>query len=170
ATGIGFASLTTFWPLLVVAVLGTLNPSAGDVSVFLPTEQAALAQTASGADRTGLFAWYNVAGNFMGALGALASGLPPVLTHAYGHEIALGHRSGFVLYALVAVATAALYVGLGPGIEVRSAAPARPLARSRRVVMELSALFSLDSFGGGFAVQSLLVLCLYERFQLSPPA
>jgi hypothetical protein len=40
ATGIGFASLTTFWPLLVVAVLGMLNPSAGDVSVFLPTEQA----------------------------------------------------------------------------------------------------------------------------------
>jgi len=169
ATGVGFASLTTFWPLLVVAVLGTLNPSAGDVSVFLPTEQAALAQTASGADRTGLFAWYNVAGNFMGALGALATGLPPVLAHAQGFGIVLADRSGFVLYAVVAVATAAVYVGLGPGIEVRSAAPARPLARSRRVVTHLAALFSLDSFGGGFVVQSLLVLWLYERFQLSVP-
>ena len=169
ATGVGFATLTTFWPLLVVAVLGTLNPSAGDVSVFLPTEQAALAQTTSGADRTGLFAWYNVAGNFMGALGALASGLPPVLAHAHGFGIALGERWGFVLYALAAVASATLYLGLGAGIEVRTAAPARPLSRSRRVVIELSALFSLDSFGGGFVVQSLLVLWLYERFQLSVP-
>ena len=169
ATGVGFASLGSFWPLLAVAVLGTLNPSAGDVSVFLPTEQAALAQTASGRDRTGLFAWYNLAGNFMGALGALATGLPPVLAHAYGYEINLDERSGFVLYALVAVATAAAYAGLGPGVEARSAAPGRPLARSRRIVIHLAALFSLDSFGGGFVVQSLLVLWLYERFQLSVP-
>ena len=169
ATGVGFAILRSFWPLLAVAVLGTLNPSAGDVSVFLPTEQAALAQTASGRDRTGLFAWYNLAGNFMGALGALATGLPPVLAHAYGYEINLDERSGFVLYALVAVATAAAYTGLGPGVEARSAAPGRPLARSRRIVIHLAALFSLDSFGGGFVVQSLLVLWLYERFQLSVP-
>ena len=169
ATGVGFASLGSFWPLLAVAVLGTLNPSAGDVSVFLPTEQAALAQTASGRDRTGLFAWYNLAGNFMGALGALATGLPPVLAHAYGYEINLDERSGFVLYALVAVATAAAYAGLGPGVEARSARPGRPLARSRRIVIHLAALFSLDSFGGGFVVQSLLVLWLYERFQLSVP-
>ena len=169
ATGVGFASLGSFWPLLAVAVLGTLNLSAGDVSVFLPTEQAALAQTASGRDRTGLFAWYNLAGNFMGALGALATGLPPVLAHAYGYEINLDERSGFVLYALVAVATAAAYTGLGPGVEARSAAPGRPLARSRRIVIHLAALFSLDSFGGGFVVQSLLVLWLYERFQLSVP-
>src|SRR5881397_685201 len=69
APGIGFAGITGFWPLLVVAVLGTLNPSAGDVSVFLPTEQAALAQTTPAGERTRLFAWYNVAGNFAGAIG-----------------------------------------------------------------------------------------------------
>ena len=39
-TGLGFAAFTDFWPLLVVALIGTMNPSAGDVSVFLPTEQA----------------------------------------------------------------------------------------------------------------------------------
>src|SRR5207244_11112285 len=69
ATGIGFAGLTAFWPLLVAAVLGTLNPSAGDVSVFLPTEQAALAQTTPAGKRTRLFASYNVAGHFAGAVG-----------------------------------------------------------------------------------------------------
>src|SRR5262249_39689281 len=56
STGLGFAGLTSFWPLLVVAVVGTLNPSSGDVSIFLPTEQAALAQIVSGPDRTRLFA------------------------------------------------------------------------------------------------------------------
>jgi hypothetical protein len=43
ASGIGFAAVVSFWPLLVIAVVGTLNPSAGDVSVFLPTEQAYVA-------------------------------------------------------------------------------------------------------------------------------
>ena len=51
-TGLGFAGVTTFWPMMVVAVVGTLNPSSGDVSVFLPTEQAALAHTAAGVART----------------------------------------------------------------------------------------------------------------------
>src|SRR5437762_7044980 len=96
ATGIGFAGITAFWPLLVVAVLGTLNPSAGDVSVFLPTEQAALAQTVSGQHRTRLFAWYNVASNFTGALGSLASGVPAVVAHAYAVDVTLAERSGFV--------------------------------------------------------------------------
>jgi len=164
ATGIGFAGLTTFWPLLVVAVVGTLNPSAGDVSVFLPTEQAALAQTAEGQQRTTLFAWHGVGGNLAGALGALASGVPALAARAGGFDVLAAERAGFVVYALVAVATAGLYRGLGRSIETGAASVGAPLARSRRLVIELSALFSLDSFGGGFAVQALLVLWLSERF------
>lgn len=167
ATGIGFLGLTSFWPLLVVAVLGTLNPSAGDVSVFVPTEQAALSQTTSAAERPRLFAWYNVAGNFMGAVGALAVGLPSLMAHSFGVELAPDERFGFVVYALIGAVSAAMYLGLGPTVEVRGAMPSRPLARSRPVVIRLAALFALDSFGGGFVVQSLLVLWLYERFQLS---
>jgi MFS family permease len=167
ATGIGFAGFTAFWPLLVIAGIGTLNPSAGDVSVFLPTEQAALAQTTSGHRRTRLFAWYNVGGNFMGALGALASGLPALAAHVYGFDVALAERSGFVLYALVGVVTGVVYARLGSAVEAHRAAEGGPLRRSRRVITHLAALFSLDSFGGGFVVQSLLVLWLYQRFQLS---
>jgi hypothetical protein len=166
-TGVGFASLAGFWALLVVAVLGTLNPSAGDVSVFLPTEQAALAQTASGHQRTRLFAWYNVTGNFAGALGALASGVPALVARASGIDVLHAERAGFVLYAFVAVASAAVYRGLGRAVEAHGTASGGPLARSRRIVVHLAALFSLDAFGGGLAVQSLLVLWLYQRFQLS---
>src|SRR6185295_6888244 len=71
-TGLAFGMLASFWPLLVVAVVGTLNPSAGDVSVFLPTEQALLARSRA-ETRPALFAWYNVSGSLAGALGALAS-------------------------------------------------------------------------------------------------
>jgi predicted MFS family arabinose efflux permease len=155
ATGIGFARVTAFWPLLVIAVVGTLNPSAGDVSLFLPTEQAMLAGTVDGRARTSLFAWYNLSGAFAGALGALASGLPTV------------PRVGFLVYAALAVLAALLYAPL-PSPKPRDEAPsAAPLAESRRVVLRLAALFSLDAFGGGFVVQSLLVLWLYRRFALS---
>ncbi len=166
-TGIGFLSATGFWPLLIVAVIGTLNPSAGDVSVFLPTEQAALAQTVSGHERTRLFAWYNVGGNVMGALGSLASGLPAVVAYAYGVDVLLAERSGFVVYALVAIVIAACYLRLGSEVETRETVRGAPLAHSRRIVVRLAVLFSLDSFGGGFVVQSLLVLWLYQRFALS---
>jgi len=166
ATGAGFAGMTSFWPLLAVAVVGTLNPSAGDVSVFLPTEQAALAQTASGHARTRLFAWYSVAGNVTGAIGSLASGLPTMIARTYGFAVVQAERSAFVLYALVALTSAALYRGLGRSVEAHRTSHAAPLARSRRVVLHLAALFSLDSFGGGFVVQSLLVLWLYQRFAL----
>lgn len=78
-TGIGFFGVTEFWPLLLIAVAGTLNPSAGDVSVFLPVEQAVLSESAADRDRTALFARYNLGGRMAGALGALASAIPVVV-------------------------------------------------------------------------------------------
>lgn len=167
ATGVAFAGLTTFWPLVVVALVGTLNPSAGDVSIFVPVEQAVLADATPGEGRTQVFAWYNVAGNFAGALGALAAGLPAVIAYAWGVDRGLVERGGFVLYAGVGLASGAIYLGLGRVEAARAATPKAPLARSRRIVAHLAALFGLDSFGGGFAVQALLVLWLHERFALS---
>ncbi len=52
ATGVGFAGLSALWPLLIVAFVGTLNPSSGDVSVFPPLEQARLAESAAPDART----------------------------------------------------------------------------------------------------------------------
>jgi MFS family permease len=164
-TGIAFAGLTEFWPLLVVAVVGTLNPSAGDVSVFLPTEQAELAHAVPAARRTRAFAAYNVSGNVAGAIGALASAGPAIVANRLGADVALAERGGFVVYATVAIVVGVIYLGLR-GSGSGAVATGAPLARSRRTVLELAALFSLDSFGGGFVVQSLLVLWLYRRFGL----
>ncbi|MXG65328.1 MFS transporter, partial [Escherichia coli] len=76
ATGVGFAGLSDLWPLLAIAFVGTLNPSSGDVSVFLPLEQARLAESALPDARTALFARYSLIGAFSAAIGALAAALP----------------------------------------------------------------------------------------------
>jgi len=165
-TGLGFAGVTAFWPLLAVAFVGTVNPSAGDVTLFLPTEQAVLAEASEARDRTGLFAWYNLTGTFAGAAGALAAGFPDAAAQRFGIDAAQAERAGFLLYSVLGLIAAAAYARLSPAVEHDTAAPARPLARSRSIVLKLSALFSLDSLGGGFVVQSLLVLWLFRRFAL----
>jgi len=174
ATGIGFAAVVSFWPLLVIAVVGTLNPSAGDVSVFLPTEQAYVAGEVEAPDRPRLFAVYNLAAIFAGALGALGSGVPEVLAHRYGWDVTTAQRAGFVLYALAAVVIFAIYrhlhrdVRSGPGGgDQPEPAKRRALHTSRRTVLELAGLFSVDSAGSGFVVTSLLVLWLHLRFDLT---
>ena len=177
ATGAGFATVVWFWPLLVVAVLGTLNPSAGDVSVFLPTEQAYVAGAVEAADRPHLYAVYNLAAIFAGAVGALLSGAPEVLAHRNGWDVVTAQRMGFVLYAVAAVVIFLIYRRLS--VAAKPAAPEagssgapkrRALHTSRRTVLELSALFSLDSAGSGLVVTSLLVLWLHLRFDLSAAA
>ena len=166
-TGIGFAGLATFWPIMLVAVAGTLNPSSGDVSLFLPTEQAALAQTVTGPARTMAFAWYNLAGSMAGAVGALLSGVPAMAVAHGGVTLRAAERGVFLFYAVCAVVTALVYARLSSALEVHtSERGVAPLATSRSAVFRLAALFSVDSFGGGFVVQSLLVLWLYRRFHL----
>ncbi len=175
ATGLGFASVTWFWPLMVVAVLGTLNPSAGDVSVFLPTEQAYVAGVVEEPSRPHLFAVYNLVAIFAGAVGALLSGLPEGMAHRNGWAVVTAQRFGFVLYALAAVVIFLIYRGLEravrePADRELGSGRAPVLRTSRRTVLELAALFSVDSAGSGFVVTSLLVLWLHLRFDLTAAA
>jgi MFS family permease len=165
-TGVAFTLAEGFWPLLLIALVGTLNPSAGDVSLFLPLEQARLARSVADRDRTALFARYSLVGSLAGAVGALCAGFPEVLGDLLpgGPEAAL--KAAFLLYAGLGLASLLLYRRL-PAEAPDAAAPAEPLRRSRRVVLTLAALFSLDAFAGGFVVQSLMALWLFERFGLS---
>jgi MFS family permease len=167
ATGAGFALISDFWPLLVIAFAGTLNPSSGDVSVFLPTEQSVLSTEVAAADRTSLFARYSLGGTLLGAFGALASGLPEVAANHLGWDLIAAFRAGFALYGAIAIGIALLYAGMRRGAPAGESTASAPLARSRAIVLRLTALFSLDSFGGGFAVDSLLALWLFLRFSIS---
>jgi MFS family permease len=166
ATGVGFGLVHDFWPLLVVAFVGTLNPSSGDVSVFLPLEQAVLPRTVGARQRTALFARYSLVGSLVGAAGALCAGVPQLVASRGGISLGAALQGMFVLYAVLGLIALALYRRLSTSLEEAHQARA-PLRQSRRIVYTLAALFSLDALGGGFIVQSLLALWLFERFDLS---
>ena len=164
ATGLATAACDGFWPLLLVAFIGTLSPTGGDASLFLPLEHTVLAQSAGDHGRTALFARYSFVGAIVGAGGALAAGAVDWLAPLVG--AARVTDAMFLLYAALGVASFLLYRGLSPRAEAAGAAPPAPLGPSRRRVYGLAALFALDSFGGGFVVNSLLALWLAERFAL----
>jgi MFS family permease len=165
-TGLAFAGLSDFWPLVVIAFAGTLNPSSGDVSVFVPLEHARLAEAASGDARTALFARYSLTGALGAALGALAAAVPERLAD-WGMGSLEALRVMFVVYAAAGLAVWLLYLKLPEPPPHQRPAPPGPLGASRRTVFGLAALFSVDAFAGGLVVNSLLALWLFQRFDLS---
>ena len=166
-TGTAFAGLSAFWPLLMVAFVGTLNPSSGDVSVFLPLEHARLAQAARADARTALFARYSLTGSLSAAVGALAAAVPPWLAANAGVPLLTGLRAMFVLYAFIGAAVWWLYRALPRSAAQEVEPAAAPLGPSRGIVFRLAALFSVDAFAGGLVVNSLMSLWLFQRFGLS---
>ena len=163
ATGVGFAFLADFWPLMLIAFVGTLNPSSGDVSVFLPLEHAFMSRLANAKQRTAIFARYSLIGTLLAALGSLAAALPSLMVTRTGVESTTAMRSMFVLYALIAIVAGAVYRSLPRATIAEPHQPAAPLDKSKKIIYTLAALFSLDAFGGGFVVQSMLALWLYQR-------
>lgn len=166
ATGVGFVLVHGFWPLLIVAFVGTLNPSSGDVSVFLPLEQSVLPLTVSAKERTALFARYSLVGSLVAAAGALFAGVPDLFAARGVLSLSQALQGMFGLYGVLAVIAMVLYNRLSSTLGEPQPKRA-PLVESRRIVYTLAALFALDSLGGGFVVQSLLALWLFERFDLS---
>ncbi|UPY36146.1 MFS transporter [Sediminicoccus sp. KRV36] len=164
-TGAAFAVTGEPALLLLAAALGTANPSAGSASIFAPVEQSALSGHVAARDRTAMFARYSFVGAMAAAVGALASASPELLEHL-GLTPLGALRAMFWLYAALGLAIAAIYAGLveaGPP-------PSREAGRlgpSRGIVTRLALLFSVDAFAGGFAVQSLMALWLFERFGMS---
>ena len=163
ATGLAFGVTESFWPLIVIAFVGTLNPTSGDVSVFLPLEHTVLAQSVPGAKRTAVFARYSFVGSIVGACGALAAGAVDWLAPWLSARTVTDTL--FLLYGGLGLATFLIYRRLSPAVEAGDL-PTAPLGPSRRRVYGLAALFAVDSFGGGFVVNSLLATWLFQRFQI----
>ena len=166
ATGLAFAGLSQFWPLMAVAFVGTLNPSSGDVSVFLPLEHAQLAGAAHGDARTHLFARYSLLASLAASFGALAAAVPAWLAQRSGIEPLAALRLMFVGYAAAGIVLLWLYRRL-PEPRAEAGGERGALGPSRGIVLKLAALFSVDAFAGGLVVNSLMALWLMQRFDLS---
>ncbi len=165
ATGVAFPAFAQIGLLIAVAFFGTVNPSTGDIGVLIPIEHAALAQDAADHDRTRVFARYSLIGASSMAAGALAAAAPQLLTQI-GLSDLNALRAMFYAYAVLGALSAAIYACL-PRRTVEHRSAAAPLNVSRGVVYKLAALFSIDAFAGGFVVQSLLVVWLFKRFDMS---
>jgi MFS family permease len=165
-TGLGFAFLQNFWPLVMVAIVGTLNPSNGDVSVFLPLEHAVLSINSNDQDRTHSFAHYSLVGALLAAVGAYAAAVPDLLVARLHVTTNLALQAMFLLYAALGLAAAAIYSTIPEERESTHRKPA-PLKQSKAAVLKLACLFCIDSFGGGFVVQSMIAMWMFQKFQLS---
>jgi len=161
--------------LLLAAIIGVISPSGYEVGPFLPVEQAALSQIVLDERRTHVFAWYNLAGSFATATGALAGGIFSQILQRIGIAPVNSYRAVVIVYGAIGLLLALLFSRLSSSVEAvhSDAAPAPHrlgLHRSRSVILKLSALFGLDAFAGGFVVQSLVAYWFHVRFGVDPAA
>jgi MFS family permease len=166
ATGIAFALVDDYGVLLLIAFAGTINPSAGSVSVFVPLEHTVLSRIVSDRGRTKMFARYSLIGALASGVGALAASVPDFLREFDIQQVA-AIKLMFVLYAALGILGGLIYRLIPVRPRTLTVEGASALGPSRNIVYRLAALFSLDAFAGGFVVQSLLALWLFQRFDLS---
>ena len=177
AAGLAFALTRNFLLLIIAGTIGVISPSGNEVGPFLSIEQAALSHVVPGRARTEIFAWYTLAGSLATALGALCGG---TLTHALQKSAivpVVSYRVVVISYAALGILLALIFTRLSPSAEVNAPAEQSApetlksfwgLGRSHRVVANLAALFALDSFAGGFVVQSFAAYWFYLRFGVDP--
>ena len=172
--GAAMAVSGEFAVLVLAATLGVISPTGAEVGPFQSIEQACLAQAVADRERTRVFAWYNLAGYLASALGALAVGGWVLAAERGGWTDLAAYRAVLLAYAGAGLVLAILSARLTPAIEA-FAAHRQPvggpsllgLHESRGVVLRLSALFALDSFGGGFVLQSFLAWWFQQKFGVS---
>ena len=174
--GVLFASTRSFWLLLLAATFGVISPSGNEVGPFLAVEQAAMAQAIPAERRTGIFAWYNLAGSVATAVGSLVGGTLADGLQGSGVSALGSYRVLAAGYAVLGTGLVVLFLRLSASAEAPKASEARPprlgfhlgLETSRNRVFKLAGLFTLDAFAGGFVVQAFVAYWFQRRFGVSP--
>ena len=176
--GIAFASTHNLLFLILAGTIGVISPSGHEVGPFLSIEQAALSHVVPAVRRTEVFGWYTLAGSIATALGALCGGAASGIAQRTSHSVSDSYRVVVLLYAALGAALAFLFTSLSSSTEVQasaedesSAVPKRKflgIGNSRSTIFKLSSLFALDSFAGGFVVQSFAAYWFYLRFGVQP--
>jgi MFS family permease len=166
--GLGFVLTRNYILLIIFATLGVISPADKDIGPFLSIEQSSLSQLVSKNARTNYFAWYNLAGSFASAAGALGGGWLSQSLLNIGLSSFDSYRTVLMGYSLGGFVLLVLFVNLSKSIEVvKQPKPEKSvlgLHRSRKVVFKLSSLFALDAFAGGLIVQSMFAYWFHVRF------
>jgi len=178
AAGVAFASTRNLFFLIIAGTIGVISPSGNEVGPFLSIEQAALSHIVPSPTRTEVFAWYTLAGSLATALGALCAGFATQALQHTSMTTVESYRTVVLLYAALGILLAFLFTRLSTMVEVDAFSSGSfskaaignliGITRSRNVVLKLSSLFALDSFAGGFVVQSFAAYWFYLRFGVEP--
>ncbi len=178
AAGLAFAFTHNFLLLIFAGTVGVISPSGNEVGPFLSIEQAALSHVVPGRTRNEVFAWYTLAGSLATAIGALCGGTLTHVLQKTAMRPVVSYRVVVILYAALGIILVFLFTRLSCAAEVNSPGEESPfpgtlksilgISRSRHVVAKLASLFALDSFAGGFVVQSLAAYWFYLRFGVDP--
>ena len=181
-SGFIFAVSENYIALIIAAFIGTINITGAETGAFLTIEQAILPQTLKKLrKRNTVFAIYNMAGTFAMAAGVLLSGLPAVLQQELQHFGIVLNQTGsikllFVLYGVLGIVLIGIYSLLSQKIEIQDNQEKQNdeppqltkmsslTPESRNIVMRLSGLFAVDSFAGGFVIQSIVSFWFFTRF------
>jgi len=184
-SGVIFFVSNNYILLIISTLIGTINVTGSETGAFLSVEQAMLPQTLlkhedSMKRQNTLFAIYNMVGTFAMSGGILLSGLPMILEYQYGLSQVQSIKPLFLLYSLLGLAVTASYFLLSKKIEIayrddglnnheRKNVTKKSLIqvlspKSRKTVGKLSGLFAVDSFAGGFVIQSIVSLWFFTRF------
>lgn len=73
-SGCVFAVSSSYWVLLAAAILGVISPNGNEIGPFRAIEESTLAHLTMRDERTGVLAWYGVAGYTGASLGVLLCG------------------------------------------------------------------------------------------------
>ena len=172
-SGVIFLATDNYVALIAAALIGTINVTGSETGAFLSIEQATLPQTVKDLKkRTTIFAIYNMVGTFAMSAGVLLSGLPQILQNSYGLNQVESIKPLFLLYSLLAVVVIGIYFLLSKKIEFEldnKDEKRKPLTQvlspnSKVIVGKLSALFAVDSFAGGFVIQSIVAYWFFTKF------
>lgn len=166
-----FFVTNNYLALIIAALIGTINVTGSEVGAFLSLEQALLPKTVSDVKkRNSIFAIYNTVGTFAMSAGVLLSGLPSILQQHYGFDQIVAIKYLFLIYAACAIIVLVIYLALSKNVEVNEVATKSGLSikdlspKSRSIITKMSSLFAVDSFGGGFIIQSIVSYWFYTRF------
>jgi MFS family permease len=193
-SGVIFFVTSNYIALIVAGLIGTINVTGTETGAFLSIEQAMLPQTVKDTKkRNTLFAFYNMVGTFAMSAGVLVSGLPEIIQDQFGSSEIGSIRPLFLLYSILGVAVLATYLLLSKEVELtekeheegreqvqvqpgdlesdekKKPRIPKPLTQtlsptSKKIVSKLSGLFAIDSFGGGFVIQSIVSLWFFTKF------
>jgi len=169
-SGAIFLLTNNYVALIASALIGTINVTGTEVGAFLSIEQAILPQTVKDIKkRNTIFAVYNMVGTFAMSAGVLLSGLPQVIQKTYGLNQIESVRSLFLFYSICAIIVVGIYLFLSKKIELdikdtKTTSVLSISPKSKGIIAKLSSLFAVDSFAGGFVIQSIVSFWFFSKF------